>query len=138
MGQCRTNNYTTCRISFKPPCSSLLSCINAISDPSATITVAIRPIAVPSRANPRNVNAVKPKAIERYALRKKSRNRPSRSDSTAMVSGTLSSTTIATRSSSEAGSLSGREWKTRMLVIRVDESVHGEIFAELTSLCRVS
>jgi hypothetical protein len=51
--------------------------MNDISDPTATITVAQSPTAVPIRENPRKVKAAKPKIIERYALRKKSRNKPS-------------------------------------------------------------
>jgi hypothetical protein len=51
--------------------------MNETSDPTATVTVAISPIAVPSRENPKNVKAANPNAIERYALRKKSRNKPS-------------------------------------------------------------
>jgi len=39
------------------------------------MTVAMRPITVPSRANPRKVKAVNPNAIERYALLKNSRKR---------------------------------------------------------------
>jgi hypothetical protein len=54
-----------------------LSQINEISDPTATIIVAISPTAVPSRENPRKVKAANPKVMDRYTLRKKSRNRPS-------------------------------------------------------------
>jgi hypothetical protein len=39
--------------------------------------VAIKPIFVPSWANPRHVNAANPNIIERYTLRKKSMNKPS-------------------------------------------------------------
>jgi hypothetical protein len=39
--------------------------------------VAIKPMPVPSRSNPRHVNAVNPNIIERYTLRKKSMNKPS-------------------------------------------------------------
>jgi hypothetical protein len=51
--------------------------MNETSDPTATVTVATNPIAVPSRENPRKVNAANPNVIDRYALRKKSRNKPS-------------------------------------------------------------
>jgi hypothetical protein len=78
--RCRSvvlKTHTRCRSSFRHNCSSLCLHMNPISEPIATISVAIKPIAVPSLANPRNVNAANPKVMDRYALRKKSRKRPS-------------------------------------------------------------
>lgn len=51
--------------------------MNAVSEPMARTTVATRAMAVPSRANPREVNAAKPRIIVRYAVRKRSSKRSS-------------------------------------------------------------
>jgi hypothetical protein len=69
--------HTVKRRSLRAVSYSRLSQINEISDPTATIIVAISPTAVPNRENPRKVKAANPKVMDRYTLRKKSRNRPS-------------------------------------------------------------
>ncbi|KAF2831557.1 hypothetical protein CC86DRAFT_140792 [Ophiobolus disseminans] len=68
-------SHTKCRSSFHIMSSSSLLYTNEISEPRATMIVAIRPSVVPSLANPRKVKAANPKAMERYALLKKRRKR---------------------------------------------------------------
>lgn len=58
--------------------SSLFASTNAISDPTATTTVATIPIGAPIAPNPKMVKQVYPVKIERYITRKKSKKRSSR------------------------------------------------------------
>jgi hypothetical protein len=73
-----TNDAQTMYCSyFNGPFCSRVRQANAVSEPRATMIVANNPINVPSRANPRQVNAVKPHIIEKYALRNRSKKRSS-------------------------------------------------------------